>query len=87
MQKSRFGGPGIQEKLNLEGKLRPNLRLSWLVGGQLAAKMGKLTLLEGQKGTKLELRGALGTPKEGPRGSKRARGTTAVLQGILNGSK
>ena len=47
--------------------MRPNLRLSWLVGGQLAAKMGKLTLLEGQKGTKLELRGALGGAQRGPK--------------------
>ena len=80
LQKSRFGESGIQEKLSLEGKLRSHLRLSWLVGGQLAAKMGKLTLIGGQKGTKLELRGALGTPKEGPRGPKRARETLALLR-------
>ena len=82
MQNSRFGGSKINEKLNLEGKFRPSLTLSWLVGGQLVAKIGKLKQIGGQKCSKLELRGALGAPKEAPRGSKRARLTLMVLRGV-----
>ena len=47
-----------------------NLRLGWFVRAQAGAKMGKLTLLGGLRGTKLELRGALGSPKKAPRGCK-----------------
>ena len=50
----------------------PTLMLSWLVRGQVGAKRGKLTLLGGLRGTKLELKGALGAPKEAPREAKRA---------------
>ena len=77
-----FGASEVDENLRLEGKLGPNLELSWLVGGQLAAKRGKSTRIGGQKGTKLELRGALGAPKEAPRGSKRARLTLTVLRRV-----
>ena len=82
LQKSRFGESEINEKVSLEGKLGPNLELNWLVGGQLAAKRGKLTRIGEQKGTKLELRGALGAPKEAPRGSKRAWLSLSKLQGV-----
>ena len=50
------------------------LRLSWLVGAQVGAKRGKLTLLGGLKSTKLELRGALEGAKRAPRGPKSAMG-------------
>ena len=56
----------INEKTTLEGKWRGILRLSWLVRAQVGAKMVKLTLLGGLRGTKLDLRGALGPPKEAP---------------------
>ena len=49
----------------------PILELSWLVREQVGAKRGKLTLLGGLRGTKLELKGALGAPKEAPREPKR----------------
>ena len=62
----------IHEKNTSEGKLRPNFRLSWLVRAQVGGKMGNLTLLGGLRGTKLELKGALGAPKEAPREPKRA---------------
>ena len=55
-----------------ESKLRPNLRLSWLVRTQVGGKMGNLTLLGGLRGTKLELKRALGASKEAPREPKRA---------------
>ena len=67
--------------------MRPNLRLSWLVRAQVGAKMGNLMLLEGLRGTKLELKGALGAPKEAPRRLKRARLTLMVLQECCEGSK
>ena len=41
--------------------------LSLVVGGQLGAKRAKLTPLRGLRGTKLQLKGALGAPKEAPR--------------------
>ena len=50
----------------------PLLTLSWLVRGQVGAKRGKLTLLGELRGTKLELKGALGAPKEAPREPRRA---------------
>ena len=62
----------IHGKTTSEGKLRPNFRLSWLVRAQVGGKMGNLTLLGGLRGTKLELKGALGAPKEAPREPKRA---------------
>ena len=58
----------------MEGKLGPLLTLSWLVRGQLGAKMGKLTLLGGLRGTRLELKGALGGPKKAPREPQRGTG-------------
>ena len=45
--------------------------LSLLVRVQVGAKRGKLTLLGGLRGTKLELKGSLGAPKEVPREPKR----------------
>ena len=50
----------------------PTLGLSWLVRGQVGAKRGKLTPLGGLRGAKLELKGALETPKKAPRGPKGA---------------
>ena len=47
------------------------LTLSWLVRVQVGAKRGRLTLLGGLRGAKLELKGALGGPKEAPREPKR----------------
>ena len=46
--------------------------LSWLVRAQVGAKRGKLTSTWRLRGTKLELKGALGAPKEAPREPKRA---------------
>ena len=60
----------IHEKTTSEGKLRPNFRLSWLVRAQVGGKMGNLTLLGGLRGTKLELKRALGAPKKAPWGPK-----------------
>ena len=40
--------------------------------GQIGAKMGKLTLLGGLRGAKLEPKGALEAAKEAPKGPKRA---------------
>ena len=60
----------IHEKTTSEGKLRPNFRLSWLVRAQVGGKMGNLTLLGGLRGTKLELKRALGAAKRAPRRSK-----------------
>ena len=58
----------------LEGKLGQLLTLSWHVREQIGAKMSNFTLLGGLRGTKLELRGGLGAPKEASRGAKRALG-------------
>ena len=74
LQKLRSGGSLIDGKLNLESMLGPTLALSWLVRGQVGAKRVKLTLLGGLRGTKWELKGALGAPKEAPREPKRATG-------------
>ena len=48
------------------------MTLSWLVTVQVGAKRGKLMRLGGLRGSKLELKGALGAPKEAPREPKRA---------------
>ena len=62
----------------------PLLTLSWLVRGQVGAKRGKLTLLGELRGTKLELKGALGAPKEAPREPKRAtRDFEAASTGVV----
>ena len=47
------------------------MRLSWLVRVQVGAKRGKLMRLGGLRGSKLELKGALGAPKEAPREPQR----------------
>ena len=86
MQKSRFGGSQIRYKIVLESKLGQLLPLSWLVGVQVGAKRGKLTLLGGLRGSKLELKGALGAPKEAPREPKRAMGEfDAAATGVQRG--
>ena len=71
LQKSRFRGSETYEKFNLEGNFGPNLMLSWLVRAQVGAKWGKLPPTWRLRGTKLELKGALGAPKEAPRRLKR----------------
>ena len=53
-----------------------NLTLRCLVRVQVGAKMGKLALLGGLRGTKLELKGALEAPKEAPKEPRRA---TSIL--------
>ena len=70
MQKSRSGGSAIDEKLSLESMLGPTLMLSWLVRGQVGAKRGRLAVLGGLRGTKLELKEALGAAKKTPRGPR-----------------
>ena len=60
----------------------PNLMLSWLVRAQVGAKRGNLTLLGGPRGTKLELKRALGAPKEAPREAKRG---TRLIDGTPRG--
>ena len=87
LQKSRFGGSQIHEKLSLEGNLGPNLMLSWLVRAQVGAKRGKLTPTWRLRGTKLELKGGLGAPKEAPRQPKRARVPLNMLRECCEGSK
>ena len=72
LQKSRFRGSEIYEKLSLEGNLKPKLMLSWLVKVQVGAKRAKLTRSWRLRGTKLELKGSLGTPLEALRERKRA---------------
>ena len=62
--------------------MRPKLRLSWLVRSQVGAKRGNLTSLGGPRGTKLELKRALGAPKEAPREAKRG---TRLIDGIASG--
>ena len=75
--------------MSLEGELVAILRLSWLLRAQVGGKMGKLTLLGGLRGPKLDLRGALGPPKEKPRGPK--SGLTPIeqhptgIQGVSSG--
>ena len=54
------------------------LTLSWLVRVQVGAKRGKLALLGGLRGTKLELTGALGGPKKAPR---EPQGATTIIEG------
>ena len=60
------------------------LRLSWLVGGQVGAKRGKLTLLEGLRGAKLAPKEALEAPKEAPREPKSAmEGIDPAATGLI----
>ena len=61
--------------------MRPKLRLSWLVRAQVGAKRGNLTLLGGLRGTKLELKRALGAPKEAPWGPKNCMAGIGETQG------
>ena len=79
LQKTRFGETAIDEQISLEGLLGPIFILSWHVRGHLGAKRGKLTPLGGLRGTKLELKGALGAPREAPREPKWA--TRIIDQG------
>ena len=84
LQKSRFGGAAIDQKMSLEGKLGLNLMLSWLVRVQVGAKRGKLTLLGGLRGTKLAIKWALGLPKEAPSSSSQGfRRRPRNLKGAL----
>ena len=71
LQKPRFGGLEICEKLSLEGKLGQHLTLRCLVRVQVGAKMGKLALLGGLRRTKLALKWGLGAPKEPQRSTER----------------
>ena len=73
LQKSRFGWTAIDGNMSLEGRLGPVLTLSWLLRVQVGAKLGKLTLLGGLRGSNLDLKGALEVPEEAPRESKRAK--------------
>ena len=60
------------------------MRLSWLVRAQVGAKMGNLTLLGGLRGTKLELKRALGAAKRAPRRSKSGtRGIGPTARGVI----
>ena len=59
----------------------PTLRQSWLVRAQVGAKRGKLTLLGGLRGPKLELKGALGAALEAPREPKSAMTIIGVRSG------
>ena len=53
---------------------------------QFSAKRGKLTPTWGLRGTKLELKGALGAPKEAPREPKSAtRHIDAAAVGVQGG--
>ena len=86
LQKSRFRDSTIHEQIISEGKLRSNLRLSWLVRSQVGAKRRNLTLLGGLRGTKLELKRALGAPKEAPWGPKnRIIGIDGTPRGVILG--
>ena len=60
------------------------LVLIWLFRVQVGAKIGKLTLLGGPRGSKLELKGALGAPKEAPREPQRPIPMIDVLPRGLN---
>ena len=50
--------------------MRRYLKPSWLVRAQVGAKRGKLKLLGELRGTKLELKEALGAAKKAPRGPR-----------------
>ncbi len=64
--------------------MRPKLRLSWLVRSQVGAERGNLTLLGGLRGTKLELKRALGAPKEAPWGPKNCmKGMGRTPMGVI----
>ena len=68
--------------------MEPISALSWLGRAQVGAKRGKLKLLGELRGTKLELKGALGAPKEAPREPKSAtRDIDAAVTGGLRGGK
>ena len=54
----------------------PILALSWLVSTQVEAERDKLASTWRLRGTKLELKGALGAAKEAPGEPK--RGTTGI---------
>ena len=84
LQKLRSGGSAIHGTLSLESMLGPTLMLSWLVRGQVEAKRGKLTPLGGLRGTNLELKGALGAPREAPREPPSAIPMFGVLPRGLN---
>ena len=43
LQKSRFGGSEIHEKITLEGKLGAKLMPSWLIRVEVGGKIGKWT--------------------------------------------
>ena len=70
LQKSRFRGSEIYENFSLESNLKPESMRSWLVKVQVGAKRAKLTRSWKPRGTKLELKGSLGAPKEAPSRSK-----------------
>ena len=55
---------------------------SWPLGAQVGAKRGKLTLFGGLRGTKLELKGALGAPKEAPKELQRV---TTLIDVVATG--
>ena len=73
LQKSRFRGSEIYEKISLEGNFGPNSMLSWLVRAQVGAKRGKSTPTRRLRDIKLKLKWTLGALKEAPRGLKRVR--------------
>jgi len=58
--------------------------LSWLVKAQVGATRGKLTFTWRLRGIQLELKGALGAPKEAPRGLKRVGHRLGMLQTCCN---
>ena len=64
----------------------PNLAPSWLVGAQVGAKRGKLTLLGGLRGTKLALKGTLKRSKKATREPKMGRANIGnVASGVIFG--
>ena len=77
LQKSRFGGSGIEEKTSLESNLGPNLMLSWLARLNFEVKIAKLTPVGRLRGTKWALGELLDRPKslqERPKRLNRALG-------------
>ena len=60
----------------------PILELGCFVREQVVADRGKMTLLGGLRGTKLELKGALGGAQEAPRKPKSA---TTIIDGGSRG--
>ena len=49
----------------------PVFKPNWLVRAQVGAKRGKLTLLGGLRGTKMEIKGTLEAAKKVPTGTGR----------------